>query len=135
MFAQLPQGEDAFMLSCNETFTKVSLSSTLPDDEASTHEGRRVLATLDRTVADEKRLLTIDPALDISLVTALFSAVDQLMMSHDAIDYDVEWPQDYAYILSGACLTDRKSIRKTQTFTGGTQPEEARMVTRMCPFF
>jgi len=135
VFAQLPQGEDAFTLTCNETFTKVVLTSTLPDDEASPTHGRRVLATLNRTVAEEKRLLTIDPALDVSLVSALFAAVDQLMVAHEAIDYDVEWPQDYAYVFNGGCLTNRKSIRQTETFTGGMKPDEARMVTRMCPFF
>ena len=131
----------------------------------------------------------------MSLVTALFSAVDQMMVSHDSIDYDVEWPQDYAYMLNGACLTsaprerihgsalvpttvpittspvttmpavalptarvasfpsdshrpaltfralalfaDRKSVRRTETFSGGRLPDEARTVqSRSCfPFF
>ena len=134
--------------------------------------------------------MTIDPALDVSLVTVLFAAIDQMMVSHDSIDYDVEWPTDYAYMLNGACLTgaprerragglarssecrhwrppgdrltalavashrlrspallirappfplaaDRKSVRRTQTFTGGMMPDEARTVSsRSCfPFF
>jgi len=137
VFARLPQGEDAFTLTCNETFTKIVLSSTLPDDEATPSSGRRTLATLNRTIAEEKRLMTIDPALDVSLVTVLFAAIDQMMVSHDSIDYDVEWPTDYAYMLNGACLTDRKSVRRTQTFTGGMMPDEARTVSsRSCfPFF
>lgn len=137
VFAQLPQGEDAFTLTVNETFTKICLTSTLPDDDSTPGQGRRVLATLSRTTVDERRSMSIDPALDVSLVTALFSAVDQLMISHDAIDYDVEWPQDYSYILNGGCLANRKSIRQTETFTGGTAPSETRIVSsRMCfPWF
>lgn len=136
VFAQLPHGDDAFTLTCNETFSKISLTSTLPDDDGSRLEGRRVLATLNRTAPEEKRLLAVDPELDISLVTALFSAVDQMMVSHDAIDYDVEWPEDYSYIMSGSCLTSRKSIRRVETFTGGKYADESRVATsRMCPFF
>jgi len=136
VFARLPQGEDAFTLSCNETFTKINLTSTLPDDEATPTMGRRVLATLDRTTETEKRSMTVDQALDVSLVTALFCAIDQLMVSHEAIDYDVEWPQDYSYFLNGACLTARNSVRKTETFTGGVAPSESKVVgNRMCPFF
>jgi len=137
VFAELPQGEDAFTLTCNETFTKICLTSTLPDDEGAQAEGRRVLASLQRTNAEERRTMTIDPALDVSLVTALFCAVDQLMVSHDAIEYDVEWPQDYAYILSGACLTSRKSVRQTETFTNGMVKQEGKVIpSRGClPFF
>jgi len=134
VFARLPQGEDAFTLSCNETFTKINLTSTLPDDEATPSMGRRVLATLDRTIETEKRSMCVDQALDVSLVTALFCAVDQLMVSHEAIDYDVEWPQDYSYFLNGACLTARNSVRKTETFTGGAPSSSKVVNNRMCPF-
>jgi hypothetical protein len=37
--------------------------------------------------------MEVDAALDVSLVTALFSAVDQMMISHDVVEYDVAWPQ------------------------------------------
>ncbi|KAL1520049.1 hypothetical protein AB1Y20_023525 [Prymnesium parvum] len=138
VFANLPRGEEAFTLTSNETFTRVSLTSTLPDDEESPSVARRVLAVLNRTTAEDKRLLAIDPALDAVLVVALFSAVDQLMISHDVIDYDVEWPQDYQYIMSGACLadrkSDRKSVRKIKTFTNGAISQEASVISsRMCP--
>ena len=51
---------------------------------------KRVLANLKRTTTTEPRQADVDSALDPALVLALFSAVDQLLISHDAIDYDVE---------------------------------------------
>jgi len=115
----LPEGEDVFTISCNETFTKIVLTSSLPEHEQSVQVGRRTLATLKRSIPTESRKMEVDAALDVSLVAALFSAVDQMMVSHDVIEYDVAWPQDYAYIMGGNCLTARKAERHPATFTNG----------------
>lgn len=44
----------------------------------------------------------VDSALDAALVIAIFGAVDQLMLSHEAIDYDVECvPVVLAFVSAG----------------------------------
>lgn len=32
-----------------------------------------------------------------------------MMISHDVIEYDVDWPKDYAYVLNGACFSREKA--------------------------
>lgn len=45
----------------------------------------------------------------VKQVAALFCAIDQMMISHDVIEYDVDWPKDYAYVLNGACFSREKA--------------------------
>lgn len=119
-FAALPAGEDIFQLSLNNTSTTISLSALrLPpadelDAQSSSKRGLRVgkgdIRTLARyKIAHEqlKRKVEIDGGLDLPLVTMLLCAVDQLMLSHEAIDYDVAWPEDYGFS-QFECLSSRK---------------------------
>ena len=55
----------------------------------------RTLARLKVASTHEARKLEIDGGLDLPLVTMLLCATDQLLMCHEAIDYDVDWPEEY----------------------------------------
>ena len=72
-----------------------------------TAPGVRTLARLKRTSSQTERKVEIDGGLDVPLVTMLLTAVDQLLISHEAIDYDVAWPDDYGF-WQGECLSSRK---------------------------
>jgi len=133
-FGDMPLGEDVFTLSTNETFTAISLAAEVTfEPGAKEPAGKRVLAHLKRTVAAEKRIVEVDGALDVSLVMALFAAVDQLMLTHDALDYDVDWPSDYVYA-AGNCLTPRRPERNPHTYrkAGENLPEAPAKAGRGC---
>lgn len=99
-FAAPPAGEDIFQLALNPTMTTISLAALrLPDSDARrvSHTDVRTLARLKVVSPNSKRRLDIDGGLDVHLVTMLLCATDQLLLSHEAIDYDVEvclsaWP-------------------------------------------
>ena len=119
-FAALPAGEDIFQMALNGSGTTISLSALrLPpaeelDSQASSKKGLKVRQGDIRTLArykitheSLKRKVDIDGGLDLPLVTMLLCAVDQLLLSHEAIDYDVAWPEDYGFS-QWECLSGRK---------------------------
>ncbi|KAL1506977.1 hypothetical protein AB1Y20_007841 [Prymnesium parvum] len=122
-FMNANPGEDAFTVHTNSTFTTMTLCATQELMKGGEPE-KRVLANLKRTVTEEPRFVEVDSALDSALVIAIFAAVDQLMLSHEAIDYDVEWPADYAYTFDqiSHCFGPRKPLRKTNTFLDESAP-------------
>jgi len=137
-FAALPAGEDIFQLTLNNSLTTISLAALrLPAEDdlnaaAGTKRGLKVNKGDIRTLArykisheQLKRKVEIDGGLDLPLVTMLLCAVDQLMLSHEAIDYDVDWPEDYGFSQL-ECLSSRKAeaekLKSTAEFgmqTGG----------------
>jgi len=120
MFMGAHPGDDVFTIQTNGTLTTATLSAIQEQVQKDSDfvSQKRVLANLKRTVTQEPRQIEVDSALDPALVIALFAAVDQLMISHDAIDYDVEWPSDYAYTLDqiSSCFGPRKPLRKANTY-------------------
>jgi len=120
-------GDDVFTLETNKTFTSIMLSAlteTGVDAKGKQLTEKRVLAALTRTVTQEKRKAQVDSALDPALILALFAAFDQMLISHDAIDYDVEWPNDYAYTMDriASCFGPRKPLRKANTYLDEADP-------------
>lgn len=120
-------GDDVFNIQANQTFTTLTLSATQEPSKEDGADGppvKRVLANVKRTITQEPRKIEVDSALDPALVIALFCAVDQLLISHDAIDYDVEWPADYAYTFDriSSCFGPRKPLRKSHTFLKEEDP-------------
>jgi len=125
-FAPPPAGEDVFQLALNPTMTTISLAALrLPDSDSRrvSHTDVRTLARLKVVSPNSKRRLDIDGGLDVHLVTMLLCATDQLLLSHEAIDYDVEWPEDYGFAY-GECFSARKKeaeeLKKTAEFGMGT---------------
>mmetsp|Transcript_50151 Transcript_50151/g.130575 ORF Transcript_50151/g.130575 Transcript_50151/m.130575 type:complete len:344 (-) Transcript_50151:57-1088(-) len=112
-FADLPAGEDIFQLTLNNTLTTVALTAVrLPGGDKMSYQAAmqgdvRTLARMKRLGEAAPRTLDIDGGLDVPLVTMLLTTVDQLMLSHEAIDYDVAWPSDYAFA-HGECFSTRK---------------------------
>lgn len=119
-FAALPAGEDIFQITLNGTNTAIALSALrLPsaaDLEAGAASKRgikvskgdvRTLARYKITHESLKRKVEIDGGLDLPLVTMLLCSVDQLLLSHEAIDYDVAWPEEYG-LSQFECLSSRK---------------------------
>jgi len=136
-FAAIPEGEDVFQIRCNNTLSTMSLCTVSndayegkapPSEETEGLQGPNIirhLAKLKRTpgVIDAlERTLEVDKGLDVPLVSALLLAVDQLMVSHEAIDYDVDWPEEYG-LAAGECFSSRKTapIGMSLTQSGGTQ--------------
>ena len=144
-FASLPSGEDIFQLTLSGSLTTISLAALRlpPAEELNSKRGARVsrgdirtLARYKRTHEQLKRKVEIDGGLDLPLVTMLLCSVDQLMLSHEAIDYDVDWPSDYGFS-QFECLSSRKSeaekLKRTaefgmQTSESGTRTE----INRSC---
>lgn len=149
-FAALPAGEDIFQLSLNPAMTTVSLAALrLPiaeELEASlaAKTGVKVPQADVRTLArlkvgseaHSKRKLEVDGGLDLPLVTMLLCATDQLLLNHEAIDYDVNWPEDYGFA-HGECLSSRKKEAmglqtqadfsvQTDSFLGDQVPRKGR---------
>ena len=98
----------------------------------------RTLARLKRTSEHTERKVELDGGLDVPLVTMLLTAVDQLLLSHNAIDYDVAWPEDYAF-WQGECLSSRKmeadalkSRSDLSTQTGADSNDNAKVRGRSC---
>lgn len=124
-FAALPAGEDIFQLTVNATFTAVNLAALRlpPAEELEKNleagagikvrpEDVRTLARLKSLAGignsiNTKRKVEVDGGLDLPLVTMLLCATDQLLLCHEAIDYDVDWPEDYGYAY-GECFSARK---------------------------
>ena len=120
-FAALPAGEDIFQLTLNSSLTSISLAALrLPPAEEmestiAKNKGLKVgkhdvrtLARYKIQHAQLKRKVEIDGGLDLPLVCMLLSSVDQLLLSHEAIDYDVAWPEDYGFSQL-ECLSSRKA--------------------------
>lgn len=148
-FAHLPAGEDIFQMTLNSSMTTISLAALrLPsadEMEARLKTGRglkmaksdvRTLARYKRTHESMKRKVEIDGGLDLPLVTMLLCSIDQLLLSHEAIDYDVAWPDDYAFS-QWECLSSRRKeaekLKHTSEFgmqTGG--PGERKDSGRAC---
>ena len=106
-FADLPEGGDIFQLSLNNTLTNLSLTAVKLPDANSFGGDVRTLARMKRPADHSQRWVDIDGGLDVPLVTMLLCVVDQLLLSHDAMDYDVAWPSDYAFA-HGECCSGRK---------------------------
>ena len=155
-FAALPAGEDIFQLNFNAAMTTLSLAALrLPSQQdleeslQSTqgvrvnHQDVRTLARL-KTLAgmgtNAKRKVEIDSGLDLPLVTMLLCATDQLLLAHEAIDYDVSWPDDYGFAY-GECFSSRKkeaeALKATAEFgmQTGTLGERKVADSRMCFFW
>jgi len=148
-FASLPAGEDIFQISLNGNLSTISLAALrLPsadDIEDRLAKGRglqiskgdvRTLARYKLTHESIKRKVDIDGGLDLPLVTMLLCSVDQLLLSHDAIDYDVAWPDDYAFSQL-ECLSSRKreasKLKATAEFGLQAGEEgERKQTERMC---
>ena len=83
--------------------------------------------------AAERRLLEL-PADVLGLV------LYQLLLAHEAIDYDVTWPEDYGFAY-GECFSSRKkeaeALKATAEFgmQTGTVGESKASDARMCFFF
>lgn len=108
-FADLPQNGDIFQLTLNQSLTTVALTAvTLQNGQVRGLENMRTLARMKRSSTGEPRTLEIDGGLDVPLVTMLLTTVDQLLLSHDAVDYDVAWPDDYGFA-NGECFSSRKT--------------------------
>ena len=119
-FAALPAGEDIFQVTLNGSMTTISLAALRlpPADqlEASVNSKRGIKVNKSevRTLArykvqhDQlKRKVEVDGGLDLPLVTMLLCSIDQLMLSPEAIDYDVAWPEDYGFA-NLECLSSRR---------------------------
>ena len=98
------------------------------------------LKTLAGAAVNAKRKVEIDSGLDLPLVTMLLCATDQLLLAHEAIDYDVTWPEDYGFAY-GECFSSRKkeaeALKATAEFgmQTGTVGESKASDARMCFFF
>jgi len=119
-------GEDLFTINVNGTLTAVTLSAEtefVQDDGQAPVVEKRVLANMKRVEAHSPRKIEIDSALDDGLVIALFACVDQLLLSHDALEYDVEWPNDFSLSFD-ACVADRKyeGVRQAPSFLKDDEP-------------
>jgi len=149
-FAALPAGEDIFQMTLNGPMTTLSLAAlrlpTAEEMEERLAKGRglrmaksdvRTLARYKITDSMLKRKVEIDGGLDLPLVCMLLCSVDQLMLAHQAIDYDVEWPEDYGWSQL-ECLSQRKREADKLKFmsefgmqTGGSG-ERTPVDTRSC---
>jgi len=117
-FMNAKQGEDQFLMISNATLTSISLSALteFSGDSSVSIVERRVLANLKRNDVTSPRKLEIDSALDDGLVIALFAGVDQLLVSHDALEYDVEWPNDFSQTYDSCVARRNKDLRKAPGF-------------------
>ena len=77
-------------------------------------------------------------SLDVPLVAMLLASVDQLLLSHDAIDYDVAWPVDYGFP-RGECFSPRKQqadgmkiVATAETNTGDAPSSSSRSCFPFC---
>lgn len=125
-FLNAKPGEDLFTINVNGTLTAVTLSAETEFHHEETQAPvveKRVLANMKRLEAHSPRKLEIDSALDDGLVIALFATVDQLLLSHDALEYDVEWPNDFSLTFD-ACVAPRKneSVRQAPAFLKEEEP-------------
>jgi len=131
-FANTHPGDEVFQILYNPTMTTFSLATLrVPDgndldDEATAHLPRhvRTLARLKRPSEYLDRKMEVDRGLDVPLVSALLLAVDQLLVSHVAIDYDVDWPEEYGFA-AGECLSSRTKGNEMGTQTGTQQTEDS----------
>ena len=145
-FAALPEGEDVFTLNFNPTLTTLSLTSMhLPAGvgmrsprAAPLSRGVRTLARLKRDSEHVPRTIDVDAGLDVPLVAMLLASVDQLLLSHDAIDYDVAWPVDYGFP-RGECFSPRKQqadgmkiVATAETNTGDAPSSSSRSCFPFC---
>jgi hypothetical protein len=156
-FAALPAGEDIFQLNFNQAMTTLSLAALrLPsqqdlEESLQTTQGVRVnqqdvrtlarLKTLAGMGTNAKRKVEIDSGLDLPLVTMLLCATDQLLLAHEAIDYDVSWPDDYGFAY-GECFSSRKkeaeALKATAEYgmqTGTVGERKGSDSARMCFFW
>lgn len=135
-FATTNPGEEVFQILYNPTLTTFSLATLqvpevggFDEDEEEPHAAPpprhvRTLARMKRPSEYLDRKLEVDRGLDVPLVSALLLAVDQLLVSHVALDYDVDWPEEYGFA-AGECFSSRKknaegvSISELSTQTGG----------------
>ena len=68
----------------------------------------------------------------------LLCAVDQLLISHAVIDYDVAWPSDYAFANGECCLSRKpeavglKDLTDNGMQTEGDEPCPTDRPSRMC---
>jgi len=127
-------GEEVFQIIFNNTLTTFSLATLQtpdigsfdddPDVAPPTPRHVRTLARLKRPSEFLDRKLEVDRGLDVPLASALLLAVDQLLVSHVALDYDVDWPEEYGFA-AGECFSSRKknaegvSITEFGSQTGG----------------
>jgi len=124
-FGTSTPGEEVFQVLYNPTLTTLSLATLQIPDEGF-HDERegpygavvaqpnllRILGRLKRPSDFMDKKLEIDKGLDVPLVAALLLAVDQLLVSHEAIDYDVDWPEEYGFA-AGECFSSRSKKAAT----------------------
>jgi hypothetical protein len=138
-FAPLPDGGDIFQISCNNLLTNIALTAvSLTGASAGPGGDVRVLARMKRPSETEQRWVDIDGGLDVPLVTMLLCAVDQLLISHAVIDYDVAWPSDYAFANGECCLSRKPEAVRLNDLsdngiqTEGDEPRPTDRPSRMC---
>ena len=135
-FANLPAGEDMFQLVLNSTLTTLSLTAmqmsegTRIEAPALSTPSVRTLARMKRATEHSERRIEVHSGLDVPLVSMLLACIDQLLLSHEAVDYDVAWPVDYGFSGfecfssrkaepdKGSSTTDAKSTKHRSCFSG-----------------